>query len=250
MSTISIGTKVTSQNKDTKPVGTSPGSVAMPIAADLYDHLHQTHLVVAGAFTRTPLAKPCDGIRVDFDGAVVYCQPRGRPYVVVDGLTFTDAAKWSGAEWAVAGAKATHTAGVGHTAALVSTTDTSRPLVIGKRYATVIKVSGRTAGQVQFGLGTTLGTARVADGTYVEVLACAGNTGVSVVPDATFDGSVEILQAYPRTPKLSAYSYEPFACTEVVGIASAAAMSTLLASSDTVECHCLYRRVPGVADLG
>ena len=248
--TMQIPVKIVGGQLGTRPIGCTPDAAPLPVAADIYDHLHQTHLVVAGAFVRTPLAKACDGIRVDVDGAVVYYQPRGRPYHVTDGLTFADAALWSGAHWTVAGAKATHTAGGGFTAALVSTTSVDRPIVIGKRYATVIKVSGRTAGQVQVALGTTLGTARVLDGTYVEVLACAANTTISVVPDATFDGSVEILQVYPRTPKLAALCYEPFSCTEIVGIAASGAMSTLLAASDTVECHALYRRVPGATDLG
>jgi hypothetical protein len=220
------------------------------VNSDIRDHIHQTHLVVAGAFVRTPLTFPCDGIRTDVESAVVYGQPAGRPYHVTDGLTFAVAGNWGGAHWAVAGNKATHTAGGGFTDALTSTTSVDRPIVIGKRYCTVIKVSGRTAGQVQVALGTTLGTARVLDGTYVEVLACAANTTITVVPDATFDGSVEILQVYPRTPKLAANCYEAFSFSEIVGIAAGGAMSTLLAASDTVEVHALYHRVPGVADLG
>lgn len=219
------------------------------IAADLYDFVHQTHLAVAGSYTGTgPLTYPCDGIRTDLDGAVVYMQPRGRPWMIVDGNTFDDATKWSGANWTVSGNKATHTAGA--TTALTATGHADRPIVVGKRYATKVKISGRTAGSVTVYIGTAAGTARSADGTFVEVITAATTNVVTVVPSNDFDGSIEILQVYIRSPKLTANAYEPFAAAEIVGIAASTAMSTLLAASDTVEVFALYRRYPGFTDLG
>lgn len=222
---------------------------ALHISADLYDQLHQTHLQAAGAaYVRTPLVKACDGVRVDFDGAVLYYQPRGRPWQCVDGLTFVDPTKWSGANWTVAAAGATHTAGA--VTALTGTIHADRPLIVGKRYAVVMKVSGRTAGSVTPYLGTQAGTARSTNDTFIEVITVAGSSGISAVPTNDFDGKVEILMPYGRSPKLCAYTYEPFAAVEIVGVAAASALGTLLAASDTVEVHACYRRVPGAADLG
>lgn len=221
---------------------------SLRVNADLYDHLHQTHLVVAGAFTRAPLTLPCDGVWLDNDGAVIYYQPRGRPWQIVDGNTFADASKWSGANWAVASAKATHTAGA--TTALTATIDATRPLVVGKRYAFVMTVTGRSAGSVTIYAGTQAGSARSADGTYLEVIVPATSGAVTVVPSNDFDGAISFLQVYGRSPKLPALSYVPLAAVEIVGVAAGSAMSTLLAASDLCEVHALYRRVPGVADLG
>lgn len=225
---------------------------ALHIAADIYDHLHQTHLAVAGAYTGAALAFPCDGVRTDLDNSVIYYQPKGRPWQCVDGNTFADPTKWTitDSEWTIAGGKATHVAEAGHTTALVGTIDSSRPLIVNKRYAVKIKVSGCTAGGVTPFLGTQTGTQRTANGTYVEVITVATSSGISVVPTADFDGSVEILQIYGRSPKLTAKTYEGYAAVEIVGIAAGGALSTLVAASDTVEVHALYRRVPGVADLG
>ncbi len=221
---------------------------SLRINADIYDQLHQKHLVVAGAFTREPLAVPCDGVRVDVDGAVIYYQPRGRPWQIEDGLTFLTSAKWIGAGWTVGAGKAAHAAGT--TTALQATIAASRPLLVGKRYAVVIKTSCVKAGGVTPYLGTQAGTQRTTDGTFVEVVTCAGFSGASLLPSSDFVGQVEVFQVYGRSPKLAAYTYEPFAAVEIVGIASGAALGTLLAASDTVELHACYRRVPGATDLG
>jgi hypothetical protein len=122
--------------------------------------------------------------------------------------------------------------------------------VVGKRYAVLMTITGRTAGSVTPYLGTQAGTGRSADGTFLEIITSAGNAGVTVVPSSDFDGSVSLLQVYPRTPELPAKQYVPFSMVEIVGQAASSAKGTLVAAADAAEVHACYRRVPGAADLG
>jgi hypothetical protein len=69
-------------------------------------------------------------------------------------------------------------------------------LEIGRLYTIEYKVSGRSAGTVNVVAGTTAGTARSADGVYIERLRCAGNTKIILRADLDFVGSVEYVKVH------------------------------------------------------
>ena len=226
------------------------------VNADCFDFLHQRHLVASGAAAqvacvRTPPAFAFDGLWVDTENCVVYGQPRGRPYQLVDGLTFADASKWTtvGTDWTIAGAMATHAVGAG-TDTLVGTMGAA-PIIVGKTYLVYIK-GHKTAGtSLTAYCGTAAGTAITANGDFefVQALVCTGSNSCSLVATNDFDGYVTAYQIYTHTPKLPANCYAPFALTEVLGVAAGTALTTLIVAT-AADVYGIYRRVPGVADLG
>ena len=58
-------------------------------------------------------------------------------------------------------------------------------LVVGNAYRVTYTVSGVSGGTIRPYAGTTAGTSRAADGTYTEVLVCAGNTSMIFVGNGT-----------------------------------------------------------------
>lgn len=226
------------------------------VNADCYDFLHQRHLVASTAAqqvacVRTPPTYAFDGLWVDTDNVVVFGQPRGRPYLIADGLTFADATKWTtaGTDWSIAANRATHAASAAGTDTLVGTMGS--PMIVGKTYLVYVK-GHKTAGtSVTAYCGTTAGTAITGNGDFefVQALTCAGSSSCSLVATDDFDGYLTAYQIYTHTPKLGALCYNPFALTEVLGVAAGSAMTTLLVAT-ACEVHGIYRRVPAVADLG
>ncbi len=229
---------------------------SLRVNADLCDFSRQMHLVASTAaqqvaFVRTPPTMPFDGIWVSQDDCVVFGQPRGRPYHIVDGLTFADATKWTtaGTDWTIAGNKATHAAGGGGTDTLVGTIGTA--LKVGETYLVYCKGTKAAGTSATVYCGTAAGTAIAANAPFefAQVLVCTGNSSCSIV--ATDDCAIEFTayQIYPRTPRLPALCYAPFALTEIVGVAAGTTMTTMLVYT-AAEVHGVNRRVPGVADLG
>lgn len=230
---------------------------SLRINADCSDWSHQRHIVASTAAqqvacVRTAPAFAFDGLWCDQDGVVVFGQPRGRPYHVVDGLTLTDPTKWTtaGTDWTAGGAGTlVHAAGGGGTDTLVGTM--GEPLVVGKTYLVYCKGTKASGTSATVYVGTAAGTAITANGAFefVQALVCTGGSSNQIV--ATDDCAITFTayQIYPHTPKLAAYSYMPFAMTEVLGAAAGSAMTTLLIGT-TNEIHGVYRRKPGVADLG
>lgn len=226
------------------------------VNADVYDFLHQRHIVASTAAqqvacVRTPPTFAFDGLWVDTENCVVYGQPRGRPYQIVDGLTFTDAAKWTtaGTDWTIAGAKATHVPGAG-TDDLVGTMG-AMPLIVGKTYLVYVKGTKTAGTSLTAYCGTAAGTAIAANGAFefVQALVCTGSSSCLLRATADFEGEVTAYQIYTHTPKLPANCYSPFALTEVLGVAAGTALTTLIVAT-AADVYGIYRRVPGVADLG
>lgn len=62
--------------------------------------------------------------------------------------------------------------------------------VVGGIYKIEYTVANRSAGTVKVQVGTTNGTSRNADGTYVEYITCAGDTAFDIVADADFAGEI------------------------------------------------------------
>jgi hypothetical protein len=225
------------------------------VNADIYDFLHQMHLVASTAaqqvaFVRTPPAFPFDGLWVSNEDVAVFGQPRGRPYIIDDGLTFATAAKWTtaGTDWTVAGNKATHVPGAG-TDDLIGTMGSA--LQVGKTYALYLKGT-KTAGTSITGyVGTAAGTAVTANGAFefLQLLVCTGSSSQLIRATADFEGEITAYQIYTRTPRLPALCYAPFALSEVVAVAAGTALTVGLVNT-ACDVHGIYRRVPGVADLG
>ena len=230
---------------------------SLRINADCSDWSHQRHIVASTAAqqvtcVRTPPTYAFDGLWCDQDGVIVFGQPRGRPYHVVDGLTLTDPTKWTtaGTDWTAGGAGTlVHAASGAGTDTLVGTM--GAPLVVGKTYLVYCKGTKASGTSATVYCGTAAGTAITANGAFefVQALVCTGGSSCQIV--ATDDCAITFTayQIYPHTPKLAAYSYMPFAMTEVLGAALSGTMTTLLVGT-TNEVHGIWRRQPGVADLG
>jgi hypothetical protein len=226
------------------------------INADCYDFNRQMHLVASTAaqqvaIVRTAPTMPFDGIWVGNDDVVVYGQPRGRPYHVLDGLTFADGTKWvtAGTYWTIAGNEATHAAGGGGTDTLVGTIGTA--LKIGQTYLVYCKGEKTAGTSAIVYCGTAAGTAIAANAAFefAQVLTCTGNSSCSIV--ATDDCAIKFTayQIYECTPRLPALCYAPFALMEILGVAAGTTKTTMVVATGC-EVHGISRRVPGAADLG
>jgi len=106
--------------------------------------------------------------------------------------TFASATGWTIAgAWTISGGKLNRTASASDLSATQVSASQTIPLVVGQTYEVTFTVSNWTAGSVQAALGTTLGTARGADGTYSQYIKCVGNTTFGLTAGATFAGSID-----------------------------------------------------------
>lgn len=188
---------------------------------------------------------PCDALRADTDGLIVYAQPPER-----DPIVSQSASHWTaGAGWSIANGVATH-AGGGGTATLSQDTATSHsadPLLATEYYAVIFTISGRTAGTVTPKLGTTAGTARSADGTYIEILQSQASS-ISFTPTSDFDGSIALASvwAVPGTLPFSAHVWEPQSAIKVVTCALGTSPGTI---SSTAKVAAGWYRRAGATEL-
>ena len=90
-----------------------------------------------------------------------------------------------GAGWTIAGGVA-----VG-AATMANLTKTVAPLTVGSTYQVVFTVSGYSDGSVKVYCGTTGGTLRIANGTYNEILVCAGSGAFYMDGATTFTGDID-----------------------------------------------------------
>lgn len=104
--------------------------------------------------------------------------------VIINGDFATDTIWTKGANWTISGGNATHAAG--------ATADLSQNNIIGaaRTYELTFTVSGRTAGTITPKLGTTAGTARSTNATFVETIASNG-TDLVFTPTSDFDGNID-----------------------------------------------------------
>jgi hypothetical protein len=70
-------------------------------------------------------------------------------------------------------------------------------LTIGVSYRVVYTLSGVSAGSIAASAGSAAGTSRSTNGTYEEVITCAGSTTLFLVTDADFIGNVDDVKVYP-----------------------------------------------------
>ena len=153
----------------------------------------------------------CDAIRVNTDLATVAVKPLGGSDIITNGDFATTASWTAGANWSIAGGKAT---------GAITNADLSQAsvLVVGETYTIIYTVSDRTvggAGTVTVHAGATAGTGRTADGTYSETLACTTNTTFKFTGTG-FTGSVDNVYVYRHTPPLQANVWEPIRASAVV----------------------------------
>ena len=110
--------------------------------------------------------------------------------VRIEAVTFTS---WSaGAGWAPEASAGVLTGKAKKTAGTAGSLTQSGILTIGDTYRTFLEVSGYSAGEVSlFAGGSTEGTRRTADGSYLEDITCAGNDLVYIYANAAFAGTVD-----------------------------------------------------------
>ena len=203
-------------------------------------------LPAAGAWTgfQSLPEGPCDAVRVDTEGCVVYKQPTERAPIALQ----TDVSWTAGAGWTIANGTATH-ANPGGTNALsqdTSSTHAADPLLANEYYAVVFTVAGRANGTITPYLGTTAGTARSTDGTYIEVMQ-AQSAVLSFVPTNTFDGAITLTSvwAIPGSLPLAANTWEPYSAIKIVGVAAGGTPGTL---STTIKVQAGWYRVAGATE--
>ena len=102
----------------------------------------------------------------------------------VSQLGTNDSAWKTGQSWTIAGGLATMSGGADST---IQQTDV---MSVGKTYRVRYTVSGRTAGQITVSLGSTAGTIRSTNGTFVENLACATDGNLTFLGETGFNGSI------------------------------------------------------------
>lgn len=104
---------------------------------------------------------------------------------VVLNPTPTSAASWNlGAGWAFGANSFDHTPG--NTASI----NQNIPITPGKTYRITFETFNQTAGTIAINLGGTTGTARSANGIYVQDLACGTVGNISFAPSTLYDGSI------------------------------------------------------------
>lgn len=106
--------------------------------------------------------------------------------------TFGSGSGWSGANWAVSGGKAVHTAGA-TTAFTQSAANSLLPVIEFKAYRVTYTVSSRTAGTVAIALGNSVGVSRSTNATHTEFLRSGSGTALEIRPSTAFDGSIDNL---------------------------------------------------------
>jgi hypothetical protein len=105
---------------------------------------------------------------------------------------FGSSSGWTGANWAVSGGKAVHTAGA-TTAFTQSSANTLIPPVEFGVYKVTFTISNRTAGSCLVDIGGTNGTSRSANGTYTELIRASSAGTIALEPSSDFDGSIDNL---------------------------------------------------------
>lgn len=192
-----------------------------------------------------------NGLRIDSAvNMVAWGQPAERPWMAIDGtFTGTPAGTWTGANWTIAGNKATHTAGA--TTALTqdtSATNPTDPIVETWTYLVLFTVSGRTAGSVTLQLGTTAdgAGARSTNAPFYAFIAAQAPT-INFVPSSDFDGAISDVTVVPVSPQFAGYMWEPMRFSHVFGVALASAPTALIATSPTFAWRYRY---PGATELG
>jgi len=188
----------------------------------------------------------CHGLSCETADIYVYGQPRESPQLVQD--TTVAAGHWVlGAGWTAAGTVISHTAGGGFTNDLEYTVQTTYPILVGLSYCLVFAVASRTAGDVTGKVGTGAGTARSADGTYIDCVTAAGTGKVIFTPTDTFDGSIDLasVKVYPYVYLPTAGEIKAFAMTRIVGVAAKGTPATLVASPGTAIVRAHWHRRAG-----
>jgi hypothetical protein len=190
----------------------------------------------------------CDEVRVDTDDVLIFGQPPERDWIVING-TFDADSNWTkGTGWTISGGTAT--AAAGSASDLTQATDTENPddpLIDGETYILIFTISGYSAGSVTPKLGTTSGTARSANGTYVEAIEVGTDPDVIFSKDATFVGSIDNVFVIPANGPYKAGSSEPDSYSHIVGVAATSDPGALLT---TVRVEAGWYRRAGATELG
>jgi hypothetical protein len=187
-------------------------------------------------------AYPCDCIRTDTEGLVVYVQPPERPLMASQvGSDWTGAAGWSlvGNIW-------THAAG-GGTGDLEITTSGLGKIIVGNIYCIVYTVTISAGTSLTEKLGTGAGTARTVTGTYIKLITSATNSKIIFTPTNDLACTVDVTSVYvfPASPTLRANVWEAFCASKIVAVALAASTS----AHATAKLWAGWMRRPGAVEV-
>ena len=188
---------------------------------------------------------PCDAVRVDTDDTIVYGQPPERDSIVVQ-----TAGGWTaGSGWSFAGTVATHAAS-GGTATLSQDTSAQHatdPILVNEYYAVLWTISNYVAGTVTAGIGSNQGSARSANGTYLEIIQ-AQSAVLNFIPTTTFNGAIDVagVWALPGSLPIKAGGWEP---ESYIKLACCAALATPGTISSTAKCAAGWYRRAGAVEL-
>ncbi len=216
--------------------GTSSGGVSINAAIR---HSRELELATSAAAAQTAdstaagaslVEGACDCLQVLTDDTVVYRQPPERASILAQTV-----AGWPAvAGWTYAGTVATHANGGGVTP-LTQDTATSHaadPLIPTRYYCVRFKITGYVSGTVTPKLGTTAGTARSANGTYIEIIQSQART-VLFTPTNDFVGSIDVAEvwALPPSPPYKAGSWIPESAVKVVCAVASTVPATIITTS-------------------
>ncbi len=133
--------------------------------------------------------------------AILYDQTNGAEIGHLDGDvldrvangTFASDTKWNkDASWTIAAGVATHTPGTATNLFQTDANQQNGAIALGVTYNTSFTITGRTAGTVTIGVGSTgTGTARSTNATHTEKLTCSGNNRIYIRPSSDFDGDID-----------------------------------------------------------
>ena len=152
--------------------------------------------------------------------------------LVTNGGFDTDTAWTKGANWAISGGVATHTAG--------ATEDIEESIVInqGDICLVTFTVSGRSAGSITPKVGTTAGTARSTNATFEEQIVAGAGSLLEFTPTTDFDGSIDnvTVRVLDASGRLVLYSVSggPFQDNETITSASGSATANGASAANTL----------------
>ncbi len=213
-------------------------------------------LEVAGATTivgsGTLVEGPCDGISCDTDDVIVFCELRQRlPHIAA-------ASAWTlGANWTRNGDIFTHTAGAVEPLTMPEQTlsTTIRPLLANVPYAVKYNVVTTAGTTVVLAIGNAADSARagaVAPGTnYICALKSTTTGALTITPALDWAGSIDISQMrIGGHTLLPSHGVEKaISATRILGCATKAAPTTLIASPATAIVTAVWYRRMGAVEV-
>lgn len=189
---IPVGTTITSIDADSQTIGISNATTVEA------ENVTITLPVQAGMAVALLINRPGAGIpygttvaSVESATSLTLSQAATADYGYVTNGTFTgDASGWTLTAGWTYGSNA-----VAHTAGTTTLTQSSMNVIIGGVYTVTYTISGMSAGTVTVSIGGAAGTARSANGTYIQALTATTTGTLTFTPTTTFNGTIDNVSA-------------------------------------------------------